>query len=58
MVRDFLKDENGQDLIEYSLLLAFVCISCVVIFSGAGSSVNTVWKDAKNTLSTAAVAAS
>jgi Flp pilus assembly pilin Flp len=54
----FFEDDRGQDLIEYTLLMAFVCLSCAIIFSNAGSSVNNVWKSANKTLSNAAVAAS
>jgi Flp pilus assembly pilin Flp len=54
----FLEDDRGQDLIEYTLLLAFVSIASVVIFTDAGTSVNTVWKDAKNQLSDAVIASS
>ena len=55
-ILQFIEDEQGQDLIEYTLLMAFVALASAVIFSNAGSSVNTIWKDAKNTLSNAAVA--
>jgi Flp pilus assembly pilin Flp len=55
-LRKFLTDEDGQDLIEYTLLLGAIVIGSAAIFSNAGQSVNTVWKDAKNVLSTAAVA--
>jgi Flp pilus assembly pilin Flp len=54
----FLEEDQGQDLIEYTLLLAFVCLSCAIIFNDAGTSVATVWKDANKTLSNAVVAAS
>jgi Flp pilus assembly pilin Flp len=54
----FLEDDRGQDLIEYTLLMAFVCLSCAVIFSDAGSSVSSIWKSANKTLSNAVVDAS
>lgn len=54
---EFLRDEGGQDLIEYTLLMAFVSLSCVIIFSNAGGSVDNVWKDASKTLTNASVAA-
>jgi Flp pilus assembly pilin Flp len=57
-ISKFLSDDQGQDLIEYTLLLAFVCLSCAIIFNDAGTSVATVWKDANKTLSNAVVAAS
>ena len=36
----FLKDDGGQDLIEYTLLMAFVALASAALFIGAGSSVN------------------
>ena len=39
----FCAEENGQDLIEYSLLLAFVCLVGAAAFIGMGGSINTIW---------------
>lgn len=38
----FWQDESGQDLIEYSLLLAFVALSSGALFGGAGRSAHGV----------------
>ena len=38
-VRHFLADERGQDLIEYTLLMAFVALASAGIFVNAGKSV-------------------
>jgi Flp pilus assembly pilin Flp len=54
----FLRDEQGQDLIEYSLLIAFIAMGSAAIFVTAGTSVNSVWKVGSNTLSNAAASAS
>jgi Flp pilus assembly pilin Flp len=54
----FLKDEQGQDLIEYTLLMAFIALASAAIFVGAGGSVNSIWQDASNQLSNAATSAS
>lgn len=54
----FLQDESGQDLIEYTLLMAFIALGSAAVFSNAGQSVNNIWKDGKNVLSNAAVASS
>jgi Flp pilus assembly pilin Flp len=40
---NFLKDEQGQDLIEYTLLLAFVALASAALFIGAGDSVKGIW---------------
>lgn len=58
MIMNFLKDEEGQDLIEYTLLMAFIALASAAIFINAGASVNSIWKSASNQLSNAAVAAS
>ena len=53
----FLRDEEGQDLIEYTLLMAFIALASAAIFISAGSSVNSIWQNASNQLSNAAVTA-
>jgi len=58
MIRNFLKDEQGQDLIEYTLLLAFVALASAALFISAGGSVSGIWSTANNRLSAAAASAS
>ena len=53
MMRNFLRDEQGQDLIEYTLLLAFVALASAGIFITAGGSVKGIWGKADSQLSTA-----
>jgi len=52
------RDEAGQDLIEYTLLMAFVALASATLFINAGSSVSKIWSISNSTLSTAAVKAS
>ena len=47
-------DDGGQDLIEYTLMLAFVALASAALFSSAGGSINTIWSGANSQLSTAA----
>ncbi|HEV2198376.1 MAG TPA: Flp family type IVb pilin [Bryobacteraceae bacterium] len=54
----FVREEEGQDLIEYTLLLAFVCLASAALFINAGTSIGNIWKIANSTLSNADVAAS
>ena len=49
----FVSDETGQDLIEYSLLLAFVALAGAAMFMGMSSSVNSIWSAANNRLAAA-----
>jgi pilus assembly protein Flp/PilA len=53
-VRDFLRKEDGQDLIEYALLVALISLVCVVALTAAGSQVNTIFNNIKTRLTTAA----
>jgi Flp pilus assembly pilin Flp len=54
----FLREEEGQDLIEYTLLLAFVALASAALFIGAGNSANSIWGVANNEMASAASAAS
>ncbi len=53
-ISNFLNDEQGQDLIEYTLLMAFIALASAAIFIGAGGSVANIWSSASTQLSTAA----
>ncbi|MEO8053158.1 MAG: Flp family type IVb pilin [Acidobacteriota bacterium] len=44
MIR-FVREEEGQDLVEYTLLLAFVCLASAALFIGAGKSMASIWVD-------------
>jgi Flp pilus assembly pilin Flp len=49
----FLQAEEGQDLVEYTLLLAFVCLASAALFIGAGKSMANVWTDTNLVLTNA-----
>ena len=57
MIRFFREDE-GQDLIEYTLLLAFVCLAAAAIFIPTGRTVASIFSITSVSLSQAASAAS
>ena len=42
-ITNFWREEQGQDLIEYSLLLGFVCLAAAAIFIGAGQALQGIW---------------
>lgn len=54
----FVREQEGQDLIEYTLLLAFVCLASAALFINAGTSISNIWAVANSTLVNAATAAS
>jgi Flp pilus assembly pilin Flp len=43
-LRNFWNEEQGQDLIEYTLLMAFVALASAALFIGAGSSIKGIWQ--------------
>ena len=45
LMKRFLRAEEGQDLVEYTLLLAFVCLASAALFIGAGKSMASIWTD-------------
>jgi Flp pilus assembly pilin Flp len=55
---NFFQDEQGQDLIEYTLLLAFVCLTSAALFIGAGTSVAGIWNSTNTQLAAANTSAS
>jgi len=58
-ITNFRNEESGQDLIEYTLLMAFIALASAAIFISAGGSVSSIWQSGNTQLSNAAgVAAS
>ena len=53
----FWRDEDGQDLIEYTLLMAFVALASAALFVGAGGSISKIWGSTSTQLDAAAKAA-
>ncbi len=56
-MKQFFVDEEGQDLIEYTLLLWFVALASAALFISAGGSIGTIWNITNSRLTNAAVAA-
>jgi Flp pilus assembly pilin Flp len=54
----FWRDEQGQDLIEYTLLVAFVCIATAALFISSGGSLSGIWMTANSQLGAANTSAS
>jgi Flp pilus assembly pilin Flp len=57
-LRNFWNDEQGQDLIEYTLLMAFVALASAALFLGAGGSIKGIWTTTNQQLSNANSSAS
>jgi len=49
-MRVFWECEQAQDLVEYALLLAFVCLSGAAFFIGMGRGTSSLWTIVNNRL--------
>jgi len=58
ILRSLWKEERGQDLIEYTLLMAFVALASAALFLGAGGSIKGIWSVTNSQLTAASTAAS
>jgi Flp pilus assembly pilin Flp len=54
----FRRDESGQDLIEYALLMAFIALAAVAVLSGVKTNITKLWNSISNALSNAVTTAS
>ena len=57
-MKRFCREEQGQDLIEYTLLIAFVALASAALFLGTHDSVSAIWTSTNTHLSNAATTAS
>jgi pilus assembly protein Flp/PilA len=48
-----LLDEDGQDLIEYALLVALIAVGAVVTMQGLGATINNAFSTIGNTVTAA-----
>ena len=53
MIKQFIKDESGQDIVEYSLLLVLIGAAAILILTGMGASINSIFAKISGTLANA-----
>ncbi len=54
----FWNGEEGQDMVEYSLLLAFIALAAVGLLSGIKTTISGLWNNISSTLASTSTAAS
>jgi Flp pilus assembly pilin Flp len=57
LLSNFLREDDGQDLVEYSLLLGFVCLASAALFISLGQGIGSVFSIGNVQISSAASAA-
>ena len=58
VIKAFWCEEDGQDLVEYALLMASISLAAVGLLGGMGNTIQALFTTLKNSLSTADTAAS
>jgi Flp pilus assembly pilin Flp len=53
MIKQFLKDEQGQDIVEYSLLLVLIGAAAVFVLRTMGQSISQIFSKINVRLTTA-----
>lgn len=53
----FWREEEGQDLIEYTLLITFIAIACMWFVGAGGPTIQGVWSTSNSTVNQASAAA-
>jgi len=52
-VNNFIKDEQGQDIVEYSLLLVLIGAAAVFVLTTMGQSISSIFSKINDKLTTA-----
>jgi len=50
LVKRLIKEEEGQGMIEYVLIVAFISIVAIALIRGVGGNVKNVWNNTNNAL--------
>lgn len=50
IIKRFVKEEEGQDLVEYALLLAFLALAAITALPTLGATVNNLFSQSASTL--------
>ena len=58
IMKNLWREESGQDMVEYTLLLGFVALIAAAIMINVSGSISTVWSVTSSDLSAAAKSAS
>jgi Flp pilus assembly pilin Flp len=53
LFKRLLNEDQGQDLIEYTLLMAFVALASAALFLGSGQSIAGIWSTSNSQLTAA-----
>ena len=50
-IASLFRDEQGQDLVEYALLIAFIALACIIGLQNLGTAINKTYNSISSSLS-------
>ena len=50
LINRFVREEEGQDLVEYALLITFIALACIVGMQNLGTAINQKYSDVSTSL--------
>jgi pilus assembly protein Flp/PilA len=51
LIARFVREEEGQDLVEYALLIAFIALACIIGLQNLGTAINNTYNSISGSLS-------
>jgi len=54
MIREFIQDEAGQDIVEYSLLVVLIAVAALFVLTTMGTNIQNLFSKIADKLSTTA----
>jgi pilus assembly protein Flp/PilA len=52
-LKNFMRDEEGQDMVEYALLLGFIALAVVAVMTTTGSDIASMYSKVNGSITTA-----
>ena len=56
-LNQFVREEDGQDMVEYALLLAFIGLAGAALLGGIGTNIKSIWNSVSLKVSNATATA-
>ena len=58
LITRFVREDEGQDLVEYALLIAFIALACIVGLQNLGTAINQTYNSISSSLTGATLGGS
>ena len=52
LIQRFVREDEGQDLVEYALLITFIALACIIGMQQLGTAINNKYQTISSSLAT------